>query len=393
MDACQHGPWSFLTPQEILYGDGALERLADALPSLGTKALVVTDATMVGLGNVARACAVLDRAGIAWEIFDQVSGEPTDTMVRAGAQLFRCSGCDFMVGLGGGSPLDTMKAIALVVAGGGEISSYLGRTAEGPVCPMVAVPTTAGTGSEATRFAIITDTARDVKMLIAGPSLIPHTAVVDPVFTLTAPASVTAATGVDALCHAIESFTSRKANPLSETFSLSAARRIFGNLATCVREPENREARVQMSLAATEAGIAFSNASVTLIHGMSRPIGALFHVPHGLSNAMLMDVCLTFALDGAPERFARIARYCGISSSPSEREASAALMRAIRDLLTELEIPSLAAYGVPREAYFGAIEKMVADAIESGSPANTIRDVGPEDLRRLYADAYDRGAR
>ena len=385
------GPWSFLTPHEILYGDGALGRLTDKLPQMGSKALVVTDAMMVRLGNVERVGEVLDRAGVAYEVFDEVNGEPTDAMVRTGERMFRSCGCDFMVALGGGSPIDTMKAIALVVGGGGEISSYMGAVSERPVCPMVAVPTTAGTGSEATQFTIITDTERGVKMLIAGPSLIPHTAVVDPAFTLTAPPSVTVATGLDALCHAIESYTSRKAHPLSETFSLSAARRIFDNLATCVREPGNVAARTQMSLAVTEAGIAFNNSSVTLIHGMSRPIGALFHVPHGLSNAMLMDVCLAFALDGAPERFARIARYCGISTSQADGEAAGALLRAIRGLLVELEVPTLAEFGVAREDYFGAIDKMVDDAVQSGSPANTMRDVCPDDLRMLYAKAYDRG--
>ncbi len=254
---------------------------------------------------------------------------------------------------------------------------------------MVAIPTTAGTGSEATQFTIITNTQADVKMLIAGAPLIPEVAIVDPAFTLTAPASVTSATGLDALCHAIESYTSRKAQPLSQTFSLSAAKRIFEKpFATRVSDPGNVEARTQMSIAATEAGIAFNNASVTIIHGMSRPIGALFHVPHGLSNAMLMEACFDFALDGAYDRFAEVARYCGLSTAEDDRTAAEDLMAAIRALLAELKVPTLEEFGVERAAFHAAIEKMASDAQASGSPANTIKPVTVEDMQALYRKVY-----
>ena len=379
---------SFVTPRRIVYGEGALANATGQLATMGTKALVVTDSVMVKLGNLALVTDALDAAGIAYCVYDEVNSEPVDTMVERGVELFSSEDCDFMVALGGGSPIDTMKAIAMCAASGAPIASFMGKPYTGPVCPMAAIPTTAGTGSEATQFTIITDTEHDVKMLIAGVPLIPELAIVDPQFTMTAPASVTAATGIDALCHAIESFTSRKAQPLSRTFSLSAAKRIFANLATCVSDPSNVEARTQMSIAATEAGIAFNNSSVTIIHGMSRPIGALFHVPHGLSNAMLMEACFDFALDGAYAEFAEVARYCGLSDAEDDAAAARDLMSAIHELLVAVRIPTLEEFGVEREAFEAAVDKMAADAEASGSPANTIKPVTQSDMKAIYRSLY-----
>lgn len=173
---------------------------------------------------------------------------------------------------------------------------------------MVAIPTTSGTGSEATQLSIITNTEKDIKMLLKGAVLMPDIAIDDPAFTLTAPKSVTAATGLDALCHASEAYTSRKSQPLTDEFAISAIKKIFKYLPICYNDGSNVEARAQMSLAAFEAGVAFNNASVTVIHGMSRPIGALFHVPHGISNAMLLSACFSYVYDGAYGRFADMAR-------------------------------------------------------------------------------------
>lgn len=379
---------SFVTPHAIVYGQDALASAAERLAHMGTRALIVTDSVMVKLGNLSRVTNVLDAAGVSYHVYDEVNSEPIDRMVERGIELYAAEGCDFMIALGGGSPIDTMKAIAMCATSGSPIASFMGKPYTGAVCPMVAIPTTAGTGSEATQFTIITDTEHDVKMLIAGAPLIPELAIVDPVFTLTAPASVTAATGVDALCHAIESFTSRKAQPLSRTFSLSAAKRIFANLATCVSEPSNVEAHTQMSIAATEAGIAFNNSSVTIIHGMSRPIGALFHVPHGLSNAMLMEACFDFALDGAYPEFAEVARYCGLSTATDDEQAARDLMAAIHELLGAVGIPTLEEFGVGRDQFHAAIDKMAADAEASGSPANTIKPVTQADMKAIYQRIY-----
>lgn len=294
-----------------------------------------------------------------------------------------------MVALGGGSPIDTMKAIGSLAKNGGDIADYMGKIIDVEMPPMAAVPTTAGTGSEATQFTIITDTRKDVKMLLKGKVLMPDLAIIDPQFTMTAPPKITAATGLDALCHAIEAYTSRKSQTLSDTFAMSAVKRIFLFLPLAYHDGKNENARVQMSVAALEAGIAFNNASVTLIHGMSRPIGAMFHVAHGLSNAMLMKECLGFALEGAYDRFADLGRAIGVADvSDSEKQASEKFLNAVIKLTEELETPTLKQYGIDKEVFFNVIEKMSHDAMESGSPQNTRKEITQADVEQMYKNLW-----
>lgn len=375
----------FIVPGKIVSGSGALTLAETALGAFGRKAMIVTDKVMIDLGNCAKVEAALLSQKIDYVIFDGITSEPTDTMIDAGLKLYKEAGCDFIVGLGGGSPLDSMKAIATLVAGGGRITDYMGKVIDLPLPPMVAIPTTAGTGSEATQFTIINDTGNNVKMLLKGPCLIPQLAIIDPQFTMTAPPKVTAATGLDALCHAMEAYTSRKAQTLSDTFAVSAVKRIFKYLPIAFHDGSNEEARVEMSVAALEAGISFTNASVTIIHGMSRPIGALFHIAHGLSNAMLMKECLTFALEGAYDRFGDLGRAIGVASdADSDKAASEKFLAAAIALTEELETPTLAQYGIDRDAFFKVIDKMAHDAMESGSPQNTRKTVTEEDVKAVY---------
>ena len=383
-------PFSFSMPRRLFTGEGALAASLPALSALGHCAFIVTDATMVKLGMVERVSGELASAGIASEVFDGISGEPTDQMVAAGMRALAGSGCDFLIGLGGGSPIDACKAIAMMDACGGDINGQMGIPLEYDRAPLVAIPTTAGTGSEATQFTIINNTVSNVKMLLAGSRVLPDIAIVDPQFTLTAPPAVTAATGVDALCHALEAATSRKAQPLSLTFSYSAIKRIFASLPTCYEHGDDVVARADMALAATEAGIAFNNASVTVIHGMSRPIGALFHVPHGMSNAMIMMGCLRAVVDGAYPAFARTARETGLSTAADDRTAAEELLAAIEHLLERLNIPTLRGYGIDADAFRAAIPKMAADAIDSGSPANTIKPLTAADLESIYRELIER---
>lgn len=375
----------FIVPSRILSGAGALQAAQPVLGRMGKKALLVTDAVMVQLQNAQKVQEALKSCGVEYAIFSGVTGEPTDEMVEAGLRCYRENGCDFLVALGGGSPMDTMKAIAALAEGGGQITDYMGKIIDVPVPPMAAIPTTAGTGSEATQFTIITDTKRDIKMLLKGPVLLPQLAIIDPQFTLSAPPKITAATGLDALCHCVEAYTSRKAQTMSDTFALSAVRRIFKNLPAAFHNGQDEAARVEMSVAALEAGIAFNNASVTLIHGMSRPIGALFHVAHGISNAMLMEECLRFALPGGYARFADLGREIGAAAPEDSQETAAEkFLSAVSALTKELEIPTLEEYGISRESFFAAIDKMAHDAMESGSPQNTLREVSEEDVRQIY---------
>ena len=380
----------FIVPGRIISGAGALDAAGAALKEMGKKALVVTDKVMVQLGNCARLEAALAGQGIGCVVYDEITGEPTDIMIENGLRVYQENGCDFLVALGGGSPIDSMKAIASLVKNGGSISDYMGKIIDVPVPPMAAIPTTAGTGSEATQFTIITDTKKDIKMLLKGAVLMPKLAVIDPQFTMTAPPKITAATGLDALCHAIEAYTSRKAQTLSDTFALSAVKRIFKFLPAVYHDGKNEEARIQMSVAALEAGIAFNNSSVTIIHGMSRPIGALFHVAHGLSNAMLMKECLSFALEGAVSRFAELGRAVGAAKeSDPDAEAGSRFLAAVQEMITGLEIPTLQEYGIDRETFYSQIEKMAQDAMDSGSPQNTMRQPDRQAVMDIYKKIYE----
>lgn len=379
----------FLVPGHIITGAGALDTAEKIFPTMGKKALVVTDPVMIKLGNCAKVEAALKQKQVPYAVYSDIVGEPNNIMIENGLRKYREEGCDFLIAIGGGSCLDSMKAIGALAVNGGDIADFFGKTIDVEMPPMAAIPTTAGTGSEATQFTIITDTRKDVKMLLKGPKLIPSLAVIDPQFTMTAPPAVTANTGLDALCHCVEAYTSRKAQTLSDTFAVSAVKRIFANLPIAYHDGSNQEARIQMSVAALEAGIAFNNSSVTLIHGMSRPIGALFHVAHGLSNAMLMNVCLTFALPGAYDRFGDLGRAIGVAdASDTDQAAAEKFLDALKKLVAEMEIPTPEAYGIDRETFMNAIPKMAHDAMESGSPQNTIRDITVEQVSDLYRQLW-----
>lgn len=380
----------YIVPKTIISGKDALKNSGAYLCKAGKKAFIVTDNMMVKLGNIDRVTEVLESAGLEYSIFSEVNSEPTDEMVKSGIEKFKESGADFLIGIGGGSPIDAMKAIGAMITNKGEITDYIGKVIENKPPMLIAIPTTAGTGSEATQFTIISDTKNGVKMLLKGPNLMPEVAIIDPIFTVTAPKNVTAATGVDALTHAIEAYTSRKAMSLSDTMALSSIKRIYNNLLIVYKDGKNLIAREEMSIAALEAGIAFNNSSVTIVHGMSRPIGALFHVPHGLSNAMLLEKCLYFAKDGALDRFCEMAKTIGVYKENSSLEDGAeAFVQAIKGLLKNLNIDTLQDYGVDKEEFFNVIDKMAEDALISGSPQNTRKSPSKEDIIEIYKSLWE----
>ncbi len=380
----------FIVPGQIISGAGALAMAEESIKGLGKKALIVTDQVMIDLGNCAKLEQALSAQGVEYAIYAEITGEPTDAMIEKGLAVYKKENCDFLVALGGGSPIDSMKAIASLVENGGTISDYMGKIIDVHMPPMAAIPTTAGTGSEATQFTIITDTKKNIKMLLKGKVLMPALAIIDPQFTMTAPPKITAATGLDALCHAVEAYTSKKAQTLSDTFALSAVKRIFKYLPAAYQNGSDEEARVQMSVAALEAGIAFNNASVTLIHGMSRPIGALFHVAHGLSNAMLLKECLKFALCGTYERFGQLGRAIGAAADTDDDQTAAEkFLEKAGALVDALDTPTLKSYGIEREKFMEAVDKMAHDAMESGSPQNTVRDITKEDVVQMYHNLWN----
>ena len=382
-------PYTLLTPKRSVFGEGALEASEKEFSDLGKKALIVTGNTVKKSEAFHKLTALLERIGTDYTVFSDIPGEPDDSMVDAGAIAYQTSRCDHLIGLGGGSPLDCAKAIAVKVALPGNVCDYAGKEIVGNIPQFALIPTTAGTGSEATKFTIITDHVRGAKLLLKGDALLPALAVVDYTFTYTASASLTAATGMDALTHAVEAYTSRKATPLTDPYAIDATRRIFNSLPTAYHDGTSAKARESMALAAYEAGVSICNASVTLVHGMSRPIGARFHVPHGLSNAMLLVPCLSFAAKGAPERFAALARSVGLAGAgDSNTHAAQALTDKLAELADTLEIPTLAAYGIDQETFMAEVPQMAKEALQSGSPGNTLCEVTQTDIFQLYHSLY-----
>jgi alcohol dehydrogenase class IV len=378
---------SFQAPRIMEIGGGAVARAAGLLARLGlSRPLIVTDPFMVSSGLIERLTEPLRIAGVDYEIFSDTIPEPTDVIVAAGVSRM-APHHDCLIAFGGGSPIDTAKAMTILAAGGGAMRDYkVPASADTAKLPLIAIPTTAGTGSEATRFTIITDTAHDEKMLIAGLGALPLAAIVDFELTFSVPARITADTGVDSFTHALEAWVSRRANAFSDALAASAMRLIGANLRTVFHEPHNRDARAAMMLGATQAGMAFCNASVALVHGMSRPIGAHFHVPHGLSNAMLLPCVTRFSIGHALPRYADAARMAGFAEpGDADQVAGAKLLDGLDALNVELGVPSPAKFGISPADWFGKIEVMAAQALASGSPANNPRVPDAQEIYALYA--------
>ena len=374
-------------PRILRVGAGASGQLVATLAELGlARPLLVTDPFIISCGYCERLQVPLEAAGIAYGLFSECVPDPTTDSVYAALAMLRAGDYDCVVALGGGSSLDTAKAVAVLAEHGGLMRDYKVPRQIDSGLPIIAIPTTAGTGSEATRVAVITDTQTHEKMLCMGLGLMPVAALVDFELTLTMPYRLTADTGIDSLCHALEAYVSRKANPFTDSIALTAMRTIYQNIRTACAEPDNRQAREAMMLAATQGGIAFANASVTLIHGMSRPIGALFHVPHGLSNAMLLPEVTAWSVDHAPARYAHCARYMGIADDVTRvtRWPAPNWWRRLRTLTADLQVPGPQAFGIARGDWFDSLELMAAQALDSGSPANNPRiPVAPE-IVQLY---------
>jgi alcohol dehydrogenase class IV len=385
-------PREFIMPAHSVVGSGAVDQVGEQCRKRGwQKALIVTDKIMLNLGLVGRVQELLTAAGIGSAVYAGVNTEPVVEFVQEGLQSFKSESCDFVVAVGGGSPIDAAKAVAVMATNSGSIEQYKGIGKIGtPGAPLVAIPTTAGTGSEATLYTVITDQKTDVKMLIGSPYLMPTLAIVDPLLTLSSPPGVTAATGVDALVHAIEAYVSVKRQPMTDIFCLSAMELLAGNIRQAWSNGNNIEAREKMMLGAMQAGIAFSNSSVALVHGMSRPIGANFHIAHGVSNAALLAVVTEFSLIGDPARYADVARALGEPTAGLSVMAAADLaVKAIRRLVKDIKIPSLRQLGVDRDRLLELAPAMADAAIDSGSPGNNPRKPTRQEIIDLYSLAYE----
>ena len=376
-------------PRTIRIGGGVLNELPEVLAAAGLcRPLIVTDNWIASCGILERVEALLSRAGMATRTFTGVVPDPTVVSVEAGCAFLSEGDHDCVIGLGGGSPMDSAKMIAVLQ--GRPISDLKAPHQEDtPGLPIIAVPTTAGTGSEATRFTIITDEATDEKMLCAGLAYLPLIAVVDYELTLTKPARLTADTGIDSLVHAIEAYVSKRANPFADSMALSAMRLIWPNLPLACADPGNRPAREALMLGALQGGIAFSNSSVALVHGMSRPIGAHFHVAHGLSNAMLMPLVTKWSAPAALNRYADCARAMGLADgAESNQTAVGRLVEALEWINAELAVPTPAEYGITRERWDELTPLMAQQALASGSPGNNPRVPDATEIAGLYGAAW-----
>lgn len=378
-----------MIPPSVYLGENALEEAVPEICSMGRRACIVTGKSMLAQGHVQHLIRLLKEGDMDAVVFSGITGEPDDRMIYEGLTFYREEKCDCLIGFGGGSPMDAAKAIGAMAVNPGMISDYNGKVMNIKTPPVIAIPTTAGTGSEATKFTVISDTDKGIKMLLKGDVLLPAIAVVDPSFTVETPPQVTAATGLDALTHAVESYISIKAMPLTDAYAISAIKRILKWLPEAFQDGSNKKAREEMAAAALEAGICINNSSVTLVHGMSRPIGALFHVPHGISNAMLLNKCLGFVKKRYPEKFARLSYETGIAPLNMEEEAAAdAFLIKLEEICKICKVPDLKTYGIDEPDFFRVIDKMAKDAWDSGSPSNVPGNITVSDIKEIYESLW-----
>ena len=378
-------------PRVLQIGAGASSEVGPILKSLGlNNPLIVTDKVMVLLGYIEGLQKSLVESEINADVFDDTVPEPTVASIQAGVKQVRNGNYDCVIALGGGSPIDSAKAIAILGKYGGEMRDYkFPRIVDEPGLPLIAIPTTAGTGSEVTRVTIISDEITDEKMMCLGIGFMPTVALVDYELSISVPARTTADTGIDAMTHAIEAYVSKKASAYTDTQAIAAMKLIGPNLRKVYHNGGDRDAREQMMLGSTLAGAAFSNASVALVHGMSRPIGAAYHVPHGLSNAMLLPAVTEFSIPAAAERYADCARAIGVANESDNTEvANNKLMDELYALNKELQVPSPEEFGIEREHFFNNMQTMAEQALASGSPANNPRAPNAEEIIELYKNLW-----
>ncbi len=380
--------FSLSVPTRIVYGVGVSKQVVDEVHWCGgKKAFLVTDPGIVQAGLVRPIVDLLQQHRIPLKVFDEVEVNPRAETVNRAAHMAQKEGIDVILAVGGGSSLDAAKGIAVVVSHGGTVHDYeVFEKPIHPVTPMIAIPTTAGTGSEVTAGAVITDTKRRVKMTVGKPHLAPAVALVDPELTLTLPPAITAATGIDALTHAIEAYIDRRANPFSDALSLCAIELISLYLRRAVRRGQDLEARGGMMLASLFAGISFANAGVAGVHCMAEALGGLFDVPHGVANAIFLPYVMGYNRPEVAERTARIGYAMGVDKArfPDFDEASRQAVRLVCDLVRELEIPKLRDTDIHSED----IAPLAVQAHQNtGTPFN-VREIGEEDYLELFRKAF-----
>ena len=380
----------FTLPTAVTFGDGCGALAGERARELGgRRALVVTDTGVEEAGLAERVLDALGAAGLVAAVFDGVEPNPRIANVDAARDLALSEGCDVIVAVGGGSVIDTAKSAALLLTNGGEVAAYdftldEPRPIERPIAPLVALPTTSGTGSEVTFWAVITDPVQHEKLGLGGPLLTPRAALVDPELTHTMPPPVTASTGLDALTHAVEAYTSSAAGPLSDLLALRAIELVAAGLRRAVADGGDRAARRDMSLASLLAGAAFTNADVGAVHCLSEVVGGRFELAHGLICAMYLPAATAFSFTAAPERYAAVAAALGadVAGLPQE-DAAAQAATALRDLARDLGVPRPADAGVLAQDHAAMATRCAETVALYGVP----RVPTAADFVRIFEDA------
>lgn len=390
--------YSFRVPRNILFGIDTAENVGERVKELGgRKVMVVTDKVLRKMGVIGKIEESLQKSGMEVVMFDEVTTEPTTEHVDQGTEIFRSQGCDALVSVGGGSCIDAGKVIAMLGTNPGQAIDYEGKgKVKKAKRPMIAIPTTAGTGSEVTWVAVIHDSRRNLKFLIHSPFLVPDECIEDPMLTVGMPPSVTMSSGMDALTHAIEGFIStRDANvgygspPIIEYLAIPAIELISLNIRQAWADGRNIEARSNMLLGQLLAGMTFGNSGTALVHGLARPLGAHFHIPHGLANAIMLAHGVEYTYMAAPEKFARIARAMGEKTDNlSVMEAAEKTISAVNRLRRDICVPKLRDLGLDKEKYFKAIPAMAKDGMESGTPLANPRRPTEADMMEIFKKAY-----
>ena len=381
--------YDYLMPSVNFFGPGCLEVIGERAKILnGKKALIVTDKFLSSLkgGAVERSVELLAKAGIESVIFDQVEPNPKDVNVYAGAKVYKDNNCDMIITIGGGSPHDCGKGIGIAVTHPKDICEYAGiETLEFPLPPIIAVNTTAGTASEVTRHAVITNTKTKVKFVIVSWRNLPQVSINDPILMIGKPAGLTAATGMDALTHAVEAYVSKDANPVTDAAAIQAIKLIATNLRQAVANGENLKARENMAYASLLAGMAFNNGNLGYVHAMAHQLGGLYDMPHGVANAMLLPHVCRYNMIANPEKFADIAVFMGENvDGLSTIEAAEKAIDALFRLSSDVGIPkSLKEAGVKEED----IELMSVNALKDGNAFSNPRKGNEKDIAAIFRAA------
>jgi len=373
---------TFHNPVKLVFRPGALSELPGSFHA-GEVPLIVTDPGIEKAGILERVCRVLDEAGFRYAVFAKVESDPSIETVEAAADFYRKKGCGLVIGLGGGSSMDAAKAVAVVVSTGENIRAFRKGPIASPVAPLIAIPTTAGTGSEVTGVMVISDLQEKVKMVLRGPSLFPKIGILDATLLEGIPSRVAAATGSDAFVHAIEAFLSRKATPVTDALALEAIRLLASNIRRVVADGRDLPSLHAMLMGSCMAGLAFSNAGLGLVHALAHPVGAFYHVPHGICCGMFLHPVLRFNLPVCPEKLSRLAVPLGLDTGRENAVSGAKrVIENLAEMFDDIGIPeNLREMGI---SDFQVNEAMLEDALGAVPRSLNIRESSREDLQSLF---------